>query len=62
MTANLLTLNSSKTEFHLTGLKNNLQKFTTPHSVGLPLTQLRADPAIGRPGGCLPLRAWLCAL
>ena len=35
MTANLLTLNSSKTEFLLIGLKNNLTTYTTPH-----LTQL----------------------
>ena len=31
MTANLLTLNSSKTEFLLIGLKNNLPKYTTLH-------------------------------
>ena len=31
MTSNLLTLNSSKTEFLLTGLKTNLTKYTTLH-------------------------------
>jgi len=43
MTANLLTLNSSKTKYLLTGLKNNLPKLITPHSVSLPLTQLAAS-------------------
>jgi len=38
MTANLLTLNSSKTEFLLIGLNNNSLKFTTAHSI--PLIQL----------------------
>jgi len=31
MTANLLTLDSSKTEFLLIGLKNNFTRYTTPH-------------------------------
>jgi len=31
MTANLLTLNSFKTEFLLIGLKNNFPKYKTPH-------------------------------
>ena len=32
MTANLLTLNSAKTEFLLIGLKSNFPKYITPHS------------------------------
>ena len=37
MTANLLTLNSSKIEFLLIGLKSNLTRYTTPHLTPLTL-------------------------
>jgi len=44
MTANLLTLNSAKTEFLLVGLKSNFPKYITPHST--PATLL-ATSALG---------------